>query len=58
MCTFAEDARLKAENHKAPAELYFMRQTIGNACGTIGALHAVANNQAELSIGMAKPQVG
>ena len=24
--------------------VYYMRQTIGNACGTIGVLHAVGNN--------------
>ncbi len=28
-----------------------MKQTISNACGTIGLLHAVGNNLDELSIG-------
>jgi hypothetical protein len=28
-----------------------MKQTIGNACGTIGLLHAAANNQDALGIG-------
>ena len=28
-----------------------MKQTISNACGTIGLLHAVGNNLEELSIG-------
>ena len=27
-----------------------MKQTIGNACGTIGVLHALANNQNTVSI--------
>lgn len=30
--------------------VWFTRQTIGNACGTIGVLHAVANTQHEYSI--------
>ena len=25
-------------------KVYYMRQTIGNACGTIGIIHAVGNN--------------
>lgn len=28
-----------------------MKQTIGNACGTIGLIHAVANNQTHLEFG-------
>ncbi|XP_068609206.1 ubiquitin carboxyl-terminal hydrolase isozyme L3-like, partial [Brachionichthys hirsutus] len=28
--------------------VYFMKQTIGNACGTIGLIHAIANNLAHL----------
>ncbi|XP_036721167.1 LOW QUALITY PROTEIN: ubiquitin carboxyl-terminal hydrolase isozyme L1-like [Balaenoptera musculus] len=29
-------------------KMYFMKQTIGNSCGTIGLIHAVANNQDKL----------
>eukprot|EP00071_Canis_lupus_P038514 XP_022272071.1 ubiquitin carboxyl-terminal hydrolase isozyme L1 [Canis lupus familiaris] len=29
-------------------KVYFMKQTIGNSCGTIGLIHAVANNQDKL----------
>lgn len=32
-------------------KVYFMKQTIGNACGTIGLIHAVANNQDKLKFG-------
>ncbi len=32
-----------------------MKQTIGNACGTIGVLHALANNLSTVSIGEAVP---
>ncbi|XP_004703399.2 ubiquitin carboxyl-terminal hydrolase isozyme L1, partial [Echinops telfairi] len=30
-------------------KVYFMKQTIGNSCGTIGLIHAVANNQDKLA---------
>ncbi|KAK9903583.1 hypothetical protein WJX75_009284 [Coccomyxa subellipsoidea] len=46
----AEDARLKGEGYVVPEGVYFMKQTIGNACGTIGALHAIANTQDKVSI--------
>ncbi|KAI8893915.1 hypothetical protein BC833DRAFT_606828 [Globomyces pollinis-pini] len=32
-------------------DLYFIRQTIGNACGTIGLFHSLANNVEHLNIG-------
>ena len=35
----------------AEQDVYFMKQTISNACGTIGLLHAVGNNLDELSTG-------
>ncbi|KAL4608827.1 ubiquitin carboxyl-terminal hydrolase isozyme L3 isoform X1 [Arapaima gigas] len=40
-----EEAKIKQQGQKVSPEVYFMRQTIGNACGTIGLIHAVANNQ-------------
>ena len=30
--------------------LCFIKQTIGNACGTIGLLHALCNNMSDLTI--------
>eukprot|EP01024_Parvocaulis_polyphysoides_P049602 TRINITY_DN481_c1_g3_i1.p1 TRINITY_DN481_c1_g3~~TRINITY_DN481_c1_g3_i1.p1 ORF type:complete len:244 (+),score=64.47 TRINITY_DN481_c1_g3_i1:752-1483(+) len=33
------------DKKELPQDLYYMKQTIGNACGTIGVLHAVGNNQ-------------
>ena len=32
-------------------KVYFMKQTIGNSCGTIGLIHAVANNRDKLEFG-------
>lgn len=40
--SFAEQEALKTAG-PPPASLYYMKQTIGNACGTIGLLHSVAN---------------
>ena len=47
----AEDERLRSEGYSAPSSVYYMKQTIGNACGTIGALHAIANNEQALPLG-------
>lgn len=47
-----EDTRLRAggatETSGWNPDVYFLKQTISNACGTIGLLHAVANNQDKL----------
>ncbi|KAG9349552.1 hypothetical protein JZ751_027999 [Albula glossodonta] len=45
-----EEAKIKSKGQEVSPEVYFMRQTIGNACGTIGLIHAVANNQGRLDI--------
>ena len=48
----AEDGKLKADGCKGgPASLYFMKQTISNACGTIGVLHAIGNNSDKADLG-------
>uniref|UniRef100_A0A8C7Y8P0 Ubiquitin carboxyl-terminal hydrolase n=1 Tax=Oryzias sinensis TaxID=183150 RepID=A0A8C7Y8P0_9TELE len=43
-----EEERLKEQPQEVSPDVYFIKQTIGNACGTIGLIHAVANNQARL----------
>jgi len=43
-----EEAKIKAQGQEVSPEVYFMKQTIGNACGTIGLIHAVANNRGRL----------
>lgn len=40
-----EEKQIKAKGQEVSPDVYFMKQTIGNACGTIGLIHAVANNQ-------------
>lgn len=45
-----DDAENPPSSQAAPSSLYFMKQTIGNACGTIGMLHALGNNTKELPI--------
>ena len=32
-------------------EVYFMKQTVGNACGTVGLLHSLANNLDRITLG-------
>jgi ubiquitin carboxyl-terminal hydrolase L3 len=46
-----EEARITAEGQKVTSSLCFIRQTIGNSCGTIGLLHALANNERILGTG-------
>jgi ubiquitin carboxyl-terminal hydrolase L3 len=40
----AEDNNCIESCDQNKSEVYFMRQTIGNACGTIALIHAIANN--------------
>lgn len=46
-----EEERLKDQGQQVSPDVYFIKQTIGNACGTIGLIHAVANNQKHLEFG-------
>lgn len=40
----SQEDKLKAEDVQHPKELFYMRQYVHNACGTIALVHAVANN--------------
>jgi len=40
----AETAKIEKEGQDVPKDVFYMTQTIGNACGTIGLFHAIANN--------------
>ena len=37
------------------AGVFFMKQTIGNACGTIGIIHSIANNTDKIPLGASRP---
>lgn len=40
-----EEEKLKADPPKFPEDLFFMKQVIHNACGTIALVHSIANNK-------------
>uniref|UniRef100_A0A8C5RCP4 Ubiquitin carboxyl-terminal hydrolase n=2 Tax=Laticauda laticaudata TaxID=8630 RepID=A0A8C5RCP4_LATLA len=40
-----EEESIKAQGQEVKPGVYFMKQTISNACGTIGLIHAIANNR-------------
>ncbi|KAG2383169.1 hypothetical protein C9374_004506 [Naegleria lovaniensis] len=45
-----EDAESEKQKDTFPKDLFFMKQTIGNACGTVAIVHSLANNAALLNI--------
>ncbi|XP_017635305.1 ubiquitin carboxyl-terminal hydrolase 3 [Gossypium arboreum] len=47
-----EEERLGQDNEKrdVSSKVYFMKQTVGNACGTIGLLHGVGNVTSEIKL--------
>ena len=44
--------RLKKMKQEPSKKLYFTRQTIGNACGTVGIIHALGNAASKIKIGI------
>lgn len=45
-----QKAKLEADGQAVPESLFYMTQTIGNACGTIGLIHAIANNTDKIKL--------
>ncbi|CAH2078772.1 unnamed protein product [Thlaspi arvense] len=43
-----QDKEIKEKAHSD--KVYFMKQTVGNACGTIGLLHAIGNITSEIKL--------
>jgi len=39
-----EEEDLKKNGQQVSSKVYYTRQTVGNACGTVGLIHAVTNN--------------
>ena len=48
----SEEERIMQDNEKREVgnKVYFMKQTVGNACGTIGLLHAVGNITSKIKL--------
>lgn len=46
-----ENERIKQDGQVVSPKVYFMKQTIGNACGTVGILHALGNSRSTINIG-------
>ncbi|KAJ6828349.1 ubiquitin carboxyl-terminal hydrolase 3-like [Iris pallida] len=47
----AEEEEVKESQKKEVSEkVYFLKQTVGNACGTIGLLHAIGNLTSEIKL--------
>ncbi|XP_063809019.1 ubiquitin carboxyl-terminal hydrolase isozyme L3, partial [Pseudophryne corroboree] len=44
-----QEEKIKSHGQDVDSSVYFMKQTIRNACGTMGLIHAVANNREKLS---------
>jgi ubiquitin carboxyl-terminal hydrolase L3 len=51
MRLLAADAERPADAAAVPEQLYYMKQTIGNACGTIAMLHSIGNSRQQLQLG-------
>ncbi|EFJ27674.1 hypothetical protein SELMODRAFT_95093 [Selaginella moellendorffii] len=48
----SQEEKLRREGQNE--SVYFMKQTVGNACGTIGLLHAIGNNTSQIQHGNTK----
>lgn len=46
-----EEEKIKSQGQDVTSSVYFMKQTISNACGTIGLIHAIANNKDKMHFG-------
>ena len=46
-----EEQRIRKEGQLVNSDVFFIKQTIGNACGTVGLLHALGNCTSFLKFG-------
>lgn len=49
-----ESEALAANPAHIPSSLFYMKQNIGNACGTIALLHSIGNNVDKIPLGQCK----
>lgn len=45
-----KEEEIKASGESTPENVYFIKQSIENACGTIALIHAVANNREKIEL--------
>lgn len=45
-----EQSRIENEGQVVSPDVYYMKQTVGNACGTVGILHAIGNARSIVKI--------
>ncbi|CAB4010722.1 Ubiquitin carboxyl-terminal hydrolase isozyme L3 [Paramuricea clavata] len=45
-----EEQRIEKEGQDVSSNLYYTKQTVGNACGTVALIHCVANNRKQINI--------
>jgi len=46
-----EEKKITESPQQITENLFFVKQTISNACGTIGLIHAVCNNAEKFNLG-------
>jgi len=46
----AQDAELKEKGQQISDDLFYMKQTVSNACGTVGIFHALANSSSDVEL--------
>jgi len=47
---YCKESDAKITEQVVDPDLFYMKQTIGNACGTIGIIHSLANNVAQVQL--------
>ncbi|KAG9452172.1 hypothetical protein H6P81_005076 [Aristolochia fimbriata] len=45
-----EEVARSSEKKESTEKVYFMKQTVGNACGTVGILHAIGNVSSQIKL--------
>ena len=45
-----ESKQIELNGQTVSSNVYFMKQTVGNACGTVGILHAIGNSRNRLEL--------